>query len=138
MTAVRAVLRRIRWEQRLYWRNPAAAGFSFAFPLVFLVVFIAIYGNETVRVDGGSVKFAQYYVPGIIAFGLVSACYTNLAITLVFRREEGLLKRVRGTPLSPRVYVAGMVGNVVIVSVILAALVAGLGLVAYGITVPAR
>ena len=102
------------------------------------MIFTAINGNDTVDIRGGSVKFAQYYVPAIVAFGLISACYTNLAFTVCIRRENGLLKRARGTPLSPVVYLAGIVGNVIVVALILTALLIALGLIAYGITFPNR
>jgi ABC-2 type transport system permease protein len=128
----------VGWEQKSYWRNPAAAVFTFAFPLVFLVIFTAINGNGTIDIQGGQVKFTQYYVPAIIAFGLISACYTNLAFTICIRRESGLLKRARGTPLSPVVYLAGIVGNVIVVAIILTALIIALGIVAYGVTFPGR
>jgi ABC-2 type transport system permease protein len=132
------VLRQTRWEQKMFWRNPAAAAFTFAFPLMFLVIFVAINGNETVHLAGGTVKFAQYYVPAIVAFSVMSACYSNLAFSLSIRRERGILKRVRGTPLSPVDYMAGIVGNVIIVSLILTALVVVLGLTVYGVTFPDR
>jgi ABC-2 type transport system permease protein len=128
----------VRWEQKSYWRNPAAAVFTFAFPLLFLVIFTALYRNGTVDLVGGQVKFAQYYVPAIIAFGLISACYTNLAFTVCIRRENGLLKRSRGTPLSPAVYLSGIVGNAIVVAVILTSLLIALGVVAYGVTLPSR
>ena len=128
----------VRWEQKSFWRNPAAAVFTFAFPLIFLVIFTAINGNDTIRVPGGQVKFAQYYVPAIVAFGLISACYTNLAFTVCIRRENGLLKRARGTPLSPIVYLCGIVGNVIVVALILTSLIIALGLIAYGVTFPGR
>ncbi len=132
------IARQLGWEQRSYWRNPAAASFTFAFPLLFLVIFTAINGNNRIHLPGGTVRFAQYYVPAIVAFGLISACYTNLAFTICIRRESGLLKRTRGTPLSPWEYLAGIVGNVIVVAVILTVLVIVLGLVAYGITWPGR
>lgn len=128
----------IRWEQKSYWRNPAAAVFTFAFPLLFLVIFTALNGNGTVDIAGGEVKFAQYYVPAIVAFGLISACYTNLAFTVCIRRENGLLKRSRGTPLSPAVYLGGIVGNGIVVALILTSLLVGLGVIAYGVTFPGR
>ena len=128
----------VRWEQKSYWRNPAAAAFTFAFPLLFLVIFTALNGNDTIDLPGGQVKFAQYYVPAIIAFGLISACYTNLAFTICIRRESGLLKRARGTPLSPVVYLCGIVGNVIVVALILTALISALGVIAYGVTFPGR
>jgi ABC-2 type transport system permease protein len=133
-----AIARQVRWEQKSYWRNPAAAAFTFAFPLMFLVVFIALNGNDTIRYSGGTVKFAQYYVPAIISFGLISACYTNLAFSVSIRRENGMLKRTRGTPLSPVAYLGGMIGNVIVVGLILSALVLVLGRVAYGVTFPGR
>jgi ABC-2 type transport system permease protein len=132
------IVRQTRWEQKMFWRNPAAAAFTFAFPLLFLVIFIAINGNSTVHLAGGPVKFAQYYVPAIVAFSVMSACYTNLAFSLSIRRERGILKRVRGTPLPPVDYMAGAVGGVIIVSLILTTLVTVLGLTAYGVTFPGR
>lgn len=130
--------RQIGWEQRTYWRNPSAAMFTFAFPLMFLVIFTALNGNETVPLTGGTVKFAQYYVPAIIAFGLISVSYTNLAFTICIRRENGLLNRVRGTPLSPTVYFGGIIGSVMVISIILVSLVTALGLLVYGVTFPGR
>ena len=138
MSAGRTFVRQVGWEQRSFWRNPSSAAFTFAFPLLFLVVFIAINGNDTVTLPGGKVPFAQFYVPAIVAFGLISASYTNLAFALSIRRDNGLLKRVRGTPLRPALYLAGMGGNVVVISVILTVLVTLLGVVAYGVTFPDR
>lgn len=122
----------------MFWRNPAAAAFTFAFPLMFLVVFTAINGNETITLRGGKAKFAQYYVPAIVGFGVISACYTNLAFAISIRRENGILKRTRGTPISPVAYLAGLVGNVIVISLILASLTIALGLLLYGITFPGR
>jgi ABC-2 type transport system permease protein len=133
-----AIARQARWEQKMFWRNPPAATFTFAFPLMFLVIFIAINGNDHVGLSGGNVKFAQYYVPAIVSFGIISACYTNLAFTLCVRRENGILKRTRGTPLSPVDYLAGIVGNVVVIAAILTALTIALGVIAYGVTFPSR
>jgi ABC-2 type transport system permease protein len=135
---VNAVLSQARWEQKTYWRNPAAAAFTFAFPLLFLVIFIAINGNDRVEIEGGQVRFAQFYVPAIVSFGLISACYTNLAFVVSRRREAGILKRVRGTPLRPIVYLTGMALNAVVVAIILSTLVIVLGVLAYDITFPGR
>jgi ABC-type multidrug transport system, permease component len=138
MKLLRAFARQVGWEQRSFWRNPAAASFTFAFPLLFLVVFIALNGNATVHLPGGTVKFAQFYVPAILAFGVISACYTNLAFALSIRRDNGLLKRVRSTPLRPAMYLSGLAGNVIVISIILTALVSALGIAAYGVTFPGR
>jgi ABC-2 type transport system permease protein len=135
---VRAITRRIKWEQLSYWRNPAAAGFTFAFPLMFLFIFTTINGNDHVRIAGTIVRFAQFFVPGIVAFGLISACYTNLAIALVFRRQTGILKRTRGTPVSPTVYLAGLVGSSVVVALILSGVTIAFGIIVYGVIFPGR
>ncbi len=139
MTAtIRSAFRQVRWERRIFWRNPASAGFTFAFPLMFLVIFIAINGNDTIHLAHGTAKFAQYYVPAIVAFGLISACYSNLAFSISVRRDRGTLKRVRGTPLSPTVYLAGIVGNAIVVATILTVLTIALGVTVYGVTLPHR
>ena len=137
-STVPMLARQVRWEQKSYWRNPAAALFTFAFPLLFLVIFTALYGNGTIDLPGGVAKFTQYYVPAITAFGLISACYTNLAFTVCIRRENGLLKRSRGTPLSPVAYLGGIVGNAILVALILTVLLVMLGVIAYDVTFPGR
>jgi len=138
MTAVKTAAGRIRWEQKEFWRNPAAAAFTFAFPLMFLVIFVAINGDGKVPIPGGQVDFPQYYVPAIVSFGIISACYTNLAFSLCIRREKGILKRMRGTPMSSAFYLGGLVGSVIVVSLILTGLTTALGLVFYGVTFPGR
>ena len=74
----------------------------------------------------------------VSAFGLISACYTNLAFSLSVNRENGVLKRLRGTPLAPASYLAGLVGNVIVISLILTILTTVMGLLFYGITFPDR
>lgn len=129
--------RQVGYEQRSYWRNPAAAGFSFVFPILLLVIFASTTGNATITTLGpGKVSFTQYYIPAIVAFGVMGACFTNLAITTTFRRDTGILKRIRGTPLPPWAYLGGAIGNSVIVSIILSALVIAIGIVLYNVTFP--
>lgn len=135
---VRGVGRRVKWEQRSYWRNPAAAGFTFAFPLMFLVVFTAINGNGEVRTGGTVVRFSQFFVPAIVGFGVISACYTNLAIGMVFRRQSGILKRTRGTPVPASVYLSGIVANSILLAVMLSAVTIAFGIIFYGVTFPGR
>ena len=86
-------------EQKRFWRNPTSAIFTFVFPIMFLVIFASLNSNDRIK-DLGDIRFAQYYVPSIITFGIFSACFVNLAISTTFRREEGLLKRVRAVATS--------------------------------------
>jgi ABC-2 type transport system permease protein len=129
--------RQIGWEQRSYWRNPAAAGFSFVFPILLLLIFASTGSSSKITELGNPpIKFVQYYIPAIVAFGVMGACFTNLAISMCYKRESGVLKRVRGTPLPAWAYLGGVVGNSVIVSIILAALVIAMGIIFYGVTFP--
>jgi ABC-2 type transport system permease protein len=136
MKGVRLATRQIRWEQKMFWRNPPAAVFTFVFPLIFLVIFSAINANDLVGPQGARVKFTQYYVPAIVVFGLISACYTSLAFTLCIRRVQGILKRKRGTPLTATTYLTGIVGNVLIVAILLTGVTLALGMLAYHFKFP--
>ena len=129
------VLKQVKWEQKQFWRNPPAAVFTFVFPLMFLLIFSSLYGNDRIDQLGG-IKFVQQYVPAIVAFGLISACYTNLAFTLSLRRSQGILKRKRGTPMSVGTYMGGMIGNVVIIAALLTVVTIVVGIVVFGIEFP--
>jgi ABC-2 type transport system permease protein len=95
---------------RMFTRNPASAFFTPVFPLMFLVVFNLLSSGARMPASGGTtMSFAQYYTPGIAAFGIITACFTSLAIAVTTARDLGILKRVRGTPLPAWIYLAGRV-----------------------------
>ena len=131
------LLRQVAYEQKLYWRSPSSAVFTFAFPLLLLVIFATLNQTENIRSLGG-VRCNQYYVPAIVAFSVISACYTNLAIALCFRRDSGVLKRIRGTPLPPWVFMGGTIGSSLVVSILLVGLTTAVGVLCYGVTFPGR
>jgi ABC-2 type transport system permease protein len=131
------VMLQIRYEQKLYWRSPSSAMFTFLFPILLLVIFASLNYGTTLRALGG-ISYNQYYVPGIVAFGVISACYSNLAIGLCFRRDSGVLKRIRGTPLPPWVFMAGNIGSSLVVSAILTVLTTVVGVAFYGVSFPGR
>ena len=79
MSMLRLLVRQIRYENRAFWRNPAAAFFTFAFPLIFMFVFQAIFGDQ---VEAGGLTAASFFTPAIVAFSIINACFTNLAITV--------------------------------------------------------
>jgi ABC-2 type transport system permease protein len=124
------VLRQIRHQNKLFWRNPPSAFFGVAFPLVFLLLFNLLQGSERLEARGG-IRFAQFLTPGILAFAVISACYTNLATSVPINRDEGILKRVRGTPLPPWIYLAGRVGSAAWVALISALLLVGTGVLLF-------
>ncbi len=137
MSAARLIWHQFRYDQKTFWRDPAAVGFTIAFPLIFLFIFVTIFGNESIRgASGKEIKGSTYYVPGIVALGLISATYVNLAITLTALRERGVLKRVQSTPLPRWVFIAGRMGTSVVVAFLLAALLVLLGRLVYGVSVP--
>jgi ABC-2 type transport system permease protein len=133
---VKPLLRQIRWEQRQFFRNVPAAVFTVVFPLIFLVLLSALFKDDRVDDVAGNPKFVQLFVPSIVAYGVISACYTGLAFTLTVRREEGILKRKRGTPLRLRDYIGGMIGSSLIVSALLSAVTLAIGIIAFGVTFP--
>ena len=137
MRTLQLLVRQIGYEQRSYWRNPSSAFFTFAFPIVLLFIFATMYQGTSIAALGG-IRYAQYFVPGIVAFGVISACYTNLAIGMCFRRDLGVLKRLRGTPLPPWVFLAGNIGSSLFVSVLLVALTIAVGALVYNVPVPAH
>ncbi|RMH73542.1 MAG: ABC transporter permease [Actinomyces sp.] len=127
----------VRGQNRIFWRSPVSAFFTIVLPLVMLVLFVALFGNDTFDTPYGSVKVAQFYTPGLAVFSAASATYTNIGINLAIRRDEGILKRVRGTPLPPGIYLAGQVGSAVWIALLSVVLMVGVGVAAYGVEVEA-
>ncbi|WP_420609015.1 ABC transporter permease [Candidatus Poriferisodalis sp.] len=114
-------------------RSPAATFFTVVLPIIFLVIFTSIFGNEIISSTGARV--ATVYVPGILALALVSANFMNAAIVTVIRRESGVLKAMRATPLPPWVYVGGQVAASLVLTVFMTALVIGIGWLGYSVEV---
>lgn len=95
-------------------REPVAVFFALAFPLLFFTLVAALVGNETLDERSG-VRVAQFMMPALASFGLVMATFSTLAIGLAQDREDGVLKRLRGTPLgSARVLAARVVSGAVL------------------------
>jgi ABC-2 type transport system permease protein len=129
------VRHQFRFDQKTFWRNPASVFFTVLLPVMFLLIFATIFGNDTLEGLGG-IKTTTYYVPAIITLAVVSATMQSLAISLTVDRENGLLKRTRGTPLPTWVFIAGRVGNAVVVSVLSLIVVATIGRIVYGVEIP--
>lgn len=135
MNTIGLVAVQVRYEQKAFWRNPASAFFTFAFPVVLFVLFGALFNGSKEAVLGG-ITGIEYYTPVIASYGVMSACFVNLAINTTFRRETGLLKRVRGTPLPPASYVGGAVASSVVTAAIIAVIIVAFGVLAYGSPLP--
>ena len=123
----------IRYQNRIFWRTPIAAFFTLAFPLMFLVVFTAVFGNEPI--DDLQITTAQFYAPALAVFAAASATYTNLATSTAIARDEGILKRIRGTPLPPWIYMAGRIGSAVWIALLATLLMMTVGVLVYDVDV---
>lgn len=120
---MRLFVHELKAQQLLFWRNREAAFFSFLFPILLLVLLGSVYGDEPIE----GVQASTYLLAGLLGYGVAATAFAGLAITLVVRREAGLLKRVRGTPLSPAVYIAAVIGSEVIVIALQALAQIGIG-----------
>ena len=138
MRALRLALRQVGYEHRSFRRNPPAAFFTVVFPLMFLVIFNLLFGDDEIEVGGGTTSASTFYVPAIAALAIISSCYTNIAISVSLTRDLGVLKRLRGTPMPPWAYFAGVIGHVTLLSVVLVVVIVVAGAVFYGVDVPGR
>lgn len=128
------------YQTKIFFRNFTAAFFTILFPLMIFVVFSLIFGNEFIPELG--VNLSQYFGPAMAVFAAVSASYTNIAVTTAYQRDEGILKRIRGTPLPAGIYLGGKITSAIIIAAIsvvimMAAGVAFYGIQLYGATLPA-
>jgi len=122
-------------EQRLYWRSRELAFFTFLFPVLIFVLLGSVYGNDTIKKEHG-VKASAYLLAGILGYGVVSTAFAGLAIVLVLRRESGVLKRVRATPLPPATYLGCVIVSTVFVYAIEAVALIVLARVLYHVPFP--
>ena len=137
MNAAGLTLSQVRYANKTFWRNPASAFFIFAFPLMFLVIFTALLGHGTVRVSPTKVvDTSTYYVAAMASFGVISACYTNIAISVSFQRDTGVLKRINGTPLPSWVFLGARMLHALVVAVLLVAITAAFGRISYSASIP--
>ena len=136
MTTLALALTQVRYVNKAFWRNPASAFFTFAFPLMFLVIFTSLLGHYQVNLGTRTVSSSTYYVAAMASFALITACFNNIAITVSFQRDAGVLKRTNGTPLPAGAFLGARVLHAAAVAVVLVALTAAFGAAAYGAHVP--
>ena len=122
---------------RLTLRNPRALVFTFAFPLILIVLFSALNGNAEVDAYGEKIRFAQFYTPAIAIFSLVTACYTSLILGIATARDQGLLKRVRATPLPMGIYLGSWVTGAMLTGIGAVVLLFCVSVPAFGVQITA-
>ena len=135
MRSAQLALHQFRFDQKTFWRNPASVFFTVLLPVMFLLIFATIFGNDRIE-ELGDITTPTYYVPAILTLAVVSATMQSLAISLTVDRQSGLLKRTRGTPLPSSLFIAGRVGNAVVVSVLSLIVVSAIGRVVYDVAIP--
>ena len=123
-----------RYANRSFWRSPIAAFFTLVFPLIFLVLISALVGNEPVQ-PGSDVRISQFITPSIAAFAATTASFTSLAIGLSIDRDRGVLKRIRGTPLRPWMFLAGRIASTVWIAFVSVLVMVLVGVAFFGVEI---
>ncbi len=137
MNDLQLAFRQVAYENRTFWRNPPAVFFTVALPLMFLVILNLLFGDD--QIDRGfaeEVSGGTFYVPGIAALAVISAAYTNIAMMVSIARDNGLLKRTRGTPLPPWAFLFGKIVHATLVAVLLVVIVVAVGAIFYDVDIP--
>ncbi|MBC7443092.1 MAG: ABC transporter permease [Ramlibacter sp.] len=145
-TGPAAVLRvgfsRIGYETRIYFRTTDSVFFTFLFPFIMLAIFTAAFGssgNVGTAPDGtGGIIVGAYYLPGMLAAGMLLSGVQNLAVDIAGEKSDGTLKRLGGTPLSPLSYFIGKIGQVLVTGLFQAALLILVARVVLGIDLPSE
>jgi ABC-2 type transport system permease protein len=132
--AGRLFVHELRAQQKLFWRAREAAFFTFFLPVLFFLIFGSVYGDETIEKE--AMKGSSFLQAGMIGYGVAATCFAGLAISLVVRRESGVLKRVRATPLPPATYIVSVLGSTFVVFLIEAALIMLLGRTLFDVPLP--
>lgn len=132
MTAFALTSKQIAFELRSFRRNRSGMMFTFFFPIMFLVIFSLGSSGRTEEFQGGNIPFLQFFVGGILAYGMIGATFTSLAMRVVTLRDNGVLKRVRGTPLPVGAYLGGQIGAALTIAIIISALTIAIATLVYG------
>jgi ABC-2 type transport system permease protein len=125
-----------RVELRLFFRIPEQVFFTLSLPVLFLIIFASIFDERLEAGPNLHVDFVNYFLPGIIASGIMSSTFANLAISISVQQNEGLLKRLAGTPMPKSAFFVGKLGMAVTITVLQTAIMLALGVVAYDVDLP--
>jgi ABC-2 type transport system permease protein len=132
---LRLVLHQARFDLVAFLRNRQARFFTLILPLLFLVIFVSVFGNH--RIGPQNVKASTYYVPGLSALAVIAGSFVNLVISITALRESGVLKRRRSTPVPAVVLIAGRTLTAIVVALGVMTVLLVIGRFAYGVRLPA-
>jgi ABC-2 type transport system permease protein len=130
------VAHQLRYDLLAFARNGQARFFTLALPVAFLLIFATVFRSRTVPVAGGLIHTSVYYVPGIIALGVIQAALSNLALSVTAQREAGVLKRRRATPVTASALIGGRALTATAVSLAMAAVLVAIGWFGYSAHIP--
>ncbi|MGY4769130.1 ABC transporter permease [Kribbella sp. CWNU-51] len=137
MSTANLVRHQARYDWKTFWRSPSTVFFAFVLPIMFLIIFVTVFGNQRMELaDGQLVQGATYYLPGIVTLGVIQTTFTNLTVSLTASRERGLLKRLRTTPLPTWTFMAGRIITAAIAAFLLVVILVAIGRLVYGVAVP--
>ena len=132
----RLALARTVVEMRAFFRERDAVVFVFAYPVLMLAIFATVFGSDEELVPGSGVHFPQYYLPGMVATGVLLSSFQNLAVSIAAERDDGTLKRLRATPLPPSAYFLGKTGQVLVSSAAQTALLLAVAALVFDVPLP--
>jgi ABC-2 type transport system permease protein len=121
----------LAFEQRTFWRSREAAVFIFIFPILLYSLLASVYADD---IDG--IPSADLLLTGLFGYGAANTAFAGLAIILVGRREAGILKRLRATPLPPRAYLTAVLLSTLVVFALEAVALLALGSLGFGASMP--
>jgi ABC-2 type transport system permease protein len=127
---------RIGYEVRGYFRQGDSVFFTFLFPVVLLLIFSVAFSTQTFGAPGDEISAAAFYLPGMLAAGLLLSGVQNMAIDIAMERSDGTLKRLGGTPLGPVAYFIGKLGMVLITGLLQSALLIAVAAIGFGVALP--
>ena len=129
---------RIRYEVKTYFRQGDAVFFTFLFPLVMLTIFSVAFSEQSfgTDADGNNVNAAEYYLPAMLAAGLLLSGLQNLGVDTAGEKSDGTLKRFGGTPLPVMSYFIGKIGQVLVTGLLQAALLIGVAAIVFRVSLP--
>jgi ABC-2 type transport system permease protein len=128
MSPITLAWEQFRFERKLFWRNPSAAFFNFLLPLLLLFLIATAFSTDDDELE--------VLIPGIAGMGVLATTFTALAFNLTLLRDEGVLKRWRGTPMPAGAYLAGLIGSAAMNAFVQVALVVMIGNLVYGVEWP--
>jgi ABC-2 type transport system permease protein len=128
MSAMALAWQQFRFERKIFWRNPSAAFFNFLLPILLLVLIATAFSSDSEELE--------VLIPGVAGMGVLATTFTALAYNLTMLRDEGVLKRIRGTPMPAGAYLAGLIGSATLNAVLQVFIVVAIGNVFYGVEWP--